>query len=85
MNLTTSQKENLVKDLNPYKVASITPVIVDPETTFIILGITFNYNSSATTQSKTDLETSVSNTIASFTDNNLEDFNFNQINTEIKK
>ena len=75
LNLTTSQKENLVKDLNPYKVASITPVIVDPETTFIILGITFNYNSSATTQSKTDLETSVSNTIASFTDNNLEDFN----------
>ena len=75
LNLTTSQKENLVKDLNPYKVASITPVIVDPETTFIILGITFNYNSSATTQTKTDLETSVSNTIASFTDNNLEDFN----------
>ena len=75
LNLTTSQKENLVKDLNPYKVASITPVIVDPETTFLILGITFNYNSSATTQSKTDLETSVSNKIASFTDNNLEDFN----------
>tara|TARA_Y100001935_G_scaffold32473_2_gene25769 strand:+ start:1616 stop:3544 length:1929 start_codon:yes stop_codon:yes gene_type:complete len=75
LNLTTSQKENLVKDLSPFKVASITPVIVDPETTFIILGITFNFNSTATTQSKTDLETSVTDAISNFTDSNLEDFN----------
>ena len=75
INLTTSQKENLVKDLSPFKVASITPVIVDPETTFIILGITFNFNSTATTQSKTDLETSVTDAISNFTDSNLEDFN----------
>ena len=39
--LTTSQKENLVKDLAPFKVASITPVIVDPETTVIILNTKF--------------------------------------------
>ena len=52
INLTTSQKENLVKDLNSFKVASITPVVVDPETTFLILGVTFNYNSSATTLGK---------------------------------
>ena len=75
LNLTTSQKENLVKDLSPFKVASITPVIVDPETTFIILGITFNFNSTATTKSKTDLETSVTDAISNFTDSNLEDFN----------
>ena len=75
LNLTTSQKENLVKDLSSFKVASITPVVVDAETTFIILNITFNYNSSATTQGKSDLETLVTNTINSYTDNNLEKFN----------
>ena len=32
-NLTTTQKDQLVKDFEPYKVASITPVVVDPETT----------------------------------------------------
>ena len=36
-NLTTTQKDQLVKDFEPYKVASITPVVVDPETTFLIL------------------------------------------------
>ena len=75
LNLTTSQKENLVKDLNSFKVASITPVIVDAETTFIILNTTFNYNSSATTQGKSDLETLVVNTLTSYTNNNLEQFN----------
>ena len=75
LNLTTSQKENLEKDLAPFKVASITPVVVNPETTFIILGITFNYNSSATTQSKTDLESSVSTTISNFNNNKLKNFN----------
>ena len=75
LNLTTSQKENLVKDLNSFKVASITPVIVDAETTFIILNTTFNYNSSATTQGKSDLETLVVSTLTSYTNNNLEQFN----------
>ena len=75
LNLTTSQKENLEKDLAPFKVASITPVVVNPETTFIILGITFNYNSSATTQSKTDLESSVSTTISNFNNNKLKNLN----------
>jgi hypothetical protein len=31
LNLTTTQKENLVKDLSSFKVASITPVVVDAE------------------------------------------------------
>ena len=47
--LTTVQKTNLVSALSPYKVSSITPVIVDAETTFLILGITFQYDSSITT------------------------------------
>ena len=75
LNLTTAQKENLVKDLSSFKVASITPVIVDPETTFIILNTTFNYNSSVTTRGKSDLESLVVNTIDTYTNNNLEQFN----------
>ena len=42
LNLTSEQKSQLVSDFSKYKVASITPVIVDPETTFLILGTTFN-------------------------------------------
>ena len=53
--LTTVQKTNLVSALSPYKVSSITPVIVDAETTFLILGITFQYDSTITTLNITDL------------------------------
>ena len=75
INLTTTQKENLVKDLNAYKVASITPVIVDPETTVLILNVTFNYNSSATTLGKADLETAVVSNLRSYSANSLNNFN----------
>ena len=75
INLTTTQKENLVKDLNAFKVASITPVIVDPETTFIILGVTFNYNSSATTLGKTTLESNVLTTLTDYSSSTLNTFN----------
>ena len=75
INLTTTQKENLVKDLNNYKVASITPVIVDPETTVLILNVTFNYNSSATTLGKADLETAVVSNLRSYSANSLSNFN----------
>jgi hypothetical protein len=75
LDLTTSQKENLVKDLNSYKVASITPVIVDPETTFLILNVTFNYNSSATTKGKAEIESLVTDSLTNYTNNSLENFN----------
>ena len=75
LNLTTTQKENLVKDLSSFKVASITPVIVDAEITFLILNINFNYNSSKTTLGKADLESLVNETITSYTDTRLETFN----------
>ena len=75
INLTTSQKENLVTGLNSFKVASITPVVVDPETTFIILNITFNYNSSATTLGKNSLETNVLTTLTDYSSSTLNTFN----------
>ena len=74
-NLTTTQKEQLVKDLEPYKVASITPVVVDPETTYLILGVTYSYDSSATTKTATDLSALVNITLQSYNTTNLNTFN----------
>ena len=64
----------MVTDLAPYTVASITPVIVDPETTYLILTIKFKYDSSATTSITADLETSVSSTLTTYNTDNLKQF-----------
>ena len=73
--LTTVQKTNLVSALAPYKVSSITPVIVDAETTSLILGITFQYDSSSTTLNVTDLISKVTTTLENYNNNNLQSFN----------
>ena len=74
LNLTTSEKTQLVKDFAPFTVASTTPVIVDPAITFLILNTIFKYDSSATTETSDSLKTSVINTLQTFNDNNLEQF-----------
>ena len=73
--LTSVQKTNLVSALAPYKVSSITPVIVDAETTSLILGITFQYDSSSTTLNVTDLISKVTTTLENYNNNNLQSFN----------
>jgi len=75
LNLNEIQKSQLVKGLAPYTVASITPVVVDPETLNLILNVNFKYDSNATTSSKESLETLVSNTISSYNTNYLKVFN----------
>jgi len=72
--LTTTEKDQLVTDLAPYTVASITPVIVDPETTYLILTTKFKYDSSATTSITADLETSVTSTLTTYNTDNLKQF-----------
>ena len=72
--LTTTEKDQLVTDLAPYTVASITPVIVDPETTYLILTIKFKYDSSATTSITADLETLVNSTLTTYNTDNLKQF-----------
>ena len=73
--MTTAQKFQLEKDLKPYKVASITPVVVDPITTYLILNTVFQYDSNATTSSKESLESLVSTTLSNFNDSDLKNFN----------
>ena len=73
-NLTEVTKDSLTRSLKSFAVASVTPVIIDPETTFIILETTFKYNSGATTKDVSTIETNVSNAISSYNTDTLEDF-----------
>ena len=75
LNLNKIQKSQLVNYLSPYTVASITPVVVDPESLYIILNCNFKYDSNATTSSKESLETLVSNTISTYNTDYLKVFN----------
>ena len=73
-NLTATEKSQLVVDLAPFTVASITPVIVDVQTTKLILQIVFKFDSSKTTQTASTLETSIFNTLTTFNSNSLGQF-----------
>ena len=73
-NLTTATKESIVQSLKSYAVASVTPVIIDPETTFITLVVNFKYNSGITTKDVSTLQTNVLTKIASYNNDTLEDF-----------
>ena len=73
-NLTEITKASLVKSLKSFAVASVTPVIIDPETTFITLTTTFKYDSSATTKDTSTLQTNVIDAITTYNTNTLEDF-----------
>ena len=73
-NLTELTKTGLVQSLKSFAVASVTPVIIDPETTFIILETTFKYDSSATTKDISTLQTNVIDAVISYNTNTLENF-----------
>ena len=74
LNLTSAEKTNLVKALAPYTIASTTPVIVDPTTTFLILNTIFKFDTSATTSTAAELESLVSTTLQNYNTSDLEQF-----------
>ena len=74
-NLTSVQKSNLVSALTPFKVASVTPVIVDTETTNLILNTTVQYDSSSTSSSSTEIASLVTTTITDYNSSDLQTFN----------
>ena len=74
-NLTDSEKRTLVNNLAPFTVASITPVIVDPETLFLILEVNAKFNSSLTTETSNSLATAISTTLINFNNSELKQFN----------
>jgi hypothetical protein len=73
-NLTTATKETIVTSLKKYAVASVTPVIIDPETTYITVVVNFKYNSGITTKDVTTLQTNVLSKVATYNNDTLEDF-----------
>ena len=74
-NLTSTQKTQLVNDLKPYTIASITPEVVDPETTFIRLSSQIKFDSNSTTDSADAIVTSVTTALTNYNTNTLQTFN----------
>ena len=74
LELTSAEKTQLIKDYAPYTVASTTPVIVDPLVTYLILNVTFKFNTSATTSTGPELESLVSTTLQNYNTSDLEQF-----------
>ena len=74
VNLTDTEKNNLIAQLDRYKVASITPVVVDPETTEIVLETKFKFNSNLTTKLKSELEADILARLQNHNTNVLQQF-----------
>ena len=72
--LTTSTKQNIITSLKPYNVASVRPVIVDPETTSVLITSTVKYDSRLTTKSADTLKSNVLTTLTDFNTNTLQKF-----------
>ena len=73
-NLTQATKDSLVTQLKKFSVASVTPVIVDPETTSVLLTSTINYNESSTANTSTAIKTLITTAITNYNDNTLNQF-----------
>ena len=72
--LTTATKQNIVQSLKPYNVASVRPVIVDPETTSILLTSSVKYDSRLTTKTSDTLKSNIIDNISTYNDNTLQKF-----------
>ena len=73
-NLTDSTKDRIVKDLKKYSVASVTPVIIDPETTDIVLTTTVKFDEKATPKVADTIKSNVITTITNYNANTLQAF-----------
>ena len=73
-NLTETTKASIVTSLKQYAVASVRPVIIDPEITYLTLNTNFKYDNGATTKDVSTLETNVLSTIANYGATTLENF-----------
>ena len=72
--LTNSTKASIVSSLRPFNVASVRPVIVDPETTSVLITSNVKYDSRLTTKSAATLKSDVLSTITDYNTNTLQKF-----------
>ena len=74
--LTEAQKTTIKTNiLKPKNVVSITPVLVDPDYTYIDLEVYFKYNPNKATVTASGLATSIRNTLVSYNNDTLKSFN----------
>ena len=72
--LTEAQKSDIINQLKEFNVASITPIIEDPETTSVQLSVSVKYNAKATVRTADSIKALVSSAITTFNTNNLQEF-----------
>jgi hypothetical protein len=72
--LTNSTKQNIITALKPYNVASVRPVIVDPETTSVLITSVVKYDSRLTTKSVDTLEANILTTLTNYNADTLQKF-----------
>ena len=73
-NLTESTKARIITDLKKYSVASVTPVIIDPEITNVLLTSTVKFDEKATTKTADTLKSNVITTLTNYNTNTLQTF-----------
>ena len=74
--LTDEQKSTIKNQiLKPKNVVSITPVLVDPEYTYIDLEVFFKFNPNKATVTASGLSTSIRNTLVAYNNDTLKSFN----------
>ncbi len=72
--LTTQTKADIVKQLKEYNVASVSPVIVDPEITSIVINSTAKYDERATTKDANTIKADIINTLGTYNVSTLQKF-----------
>ena len=72
--LTDATKNSIVTQLKRYSVASVTPVIVDPETTTLLLTTTARYDEQTTSKTADTLKTDITNALTNYNNNTLNQF-----------
>jgi hypothetical protein len=73
-NLTTTTKNSIVTSLKNYSIGSVTPVIIDPEVTYILLASNVRYKEAATTKTATTLKTEITDALTTYNATTLQQF-----------
>ncbi len=73
-NLTEATKDRIVKDLKKYSVASVTPVIIDPETTDLIITSNVKFDDANTSKTADTIKSNVITTITEYNATTLQSF-----------
>ena len=72
--LTEATKTDIITQLKDFNVASVTPVIQDPETTSLQLSVSVKYDAKSTTKTSDSIKALISSAITKFNTDNLGQF-----------